>query len=213
MCNASINLSEQFATAVRATGIPMTWVPNQSAYLIASLVTVLAAWRATRDHEHQCRRWLKIFATAGIVCLVLKAMGHFQAVRSPEFIGIADRQAYGEVVVMILCACLGVIFLWAGTISGIGANLVAGIFDSTEPAHQTPDFRPVEGLMREGKSRAALAQLKRMQAKTQEALLIKARIYENLGEVSKARSIYKRLLRTPGSASHLTTSTLLARLS
>ena len=51
-----------------------------------------------------------------------------------------------------------------------------------------------------------------MRAKTQESLLIKARIHENLGEVSKARSIYKRLLRSSGSVSHLTASTLLVRL-
>jgi hypothetical protein len=30
------------------------------------------------------KRWLKILATLGIMSLVLKAMGHFQAARSPD---------------------------------------------------------------------------------------------------------------------------------
>jgi hypothetical protein len=213
MCNSLINLSEQFPTAVLATSTPLTRVPNQTAYLAGSLAALVVAWLATRDYEHQFRRWLKIFTTAGIVCLVLKAMGHFQAVRSPDFIGIADKQAYGEAVEMILCACLGAIILWKDTLSGFGASFFTGILDPAEPAHEAHDFRPVEVLMREGKNREALAKLNRMGAKPQEALLIKARIHENLGEISRARAIYKKLLRRPDSTYHLTTSTLLARLS
>jgi hypothetical protein len=213
MCTSLINFSDQFATAVLAASTPLTWVPDQPAYLAGSLAAVVVGWLATRNHENQFKRWFKLLATAGLVCVLLKAMGHFQAVRSPVFVGIADQQAYGEAVEIVLCACLGAIILWAGTLSGIGANLVTGILYPDDPAHEVPDFRAVEGLMREGKNRAALAQLKRMRAKTQEASLIQARIHENLGEISKARSIYKRVLRSPGSVSQLTASTLLARLS
>lgn len=212
MCTSPINLFEYFTSAVPHTGTPLTWGPNQSAYLVGSLAAVVVAWLGTRYHEHPFRRWLKIFATAGIVCLMLKAMGHFQAVRSPVFVGIADKQAYCEAVEMVLSACLGAILLWADTLSGLVANLVMGILEPTEVAYKAHDFRPVEGLMRKGKSRAALALLKRMRAKTQESLLIKARIHQNLGEFSRARSIYKSLLLTPGNVSRLTISTLLVRL-
>ncbi len=213
MCPSSITPSEQIATSVLASGTPLTWVPDQSAYLAISVAAVVFSWLATRDIDNQFKRWLKISATVGIVCLQLKAMGHFQAMQSPVFIGVPDPQAYMEAVELLLCACLGTIILWAGTFSEFGTTLVMGILYPNEPAHVTHDFRPVERLMREGKSRAALAQLKRMRVKTQEALLIQARIHENLDEVCAARAIYKRLLRSPASASHLTISTLLARLS
>ncbi|MEI6394112.1 MAG: hypothetical protein WCT12_23785 [Verrucomicrobiota bacterium] len=209
----SINLSEQIATCVIPFGIPLTWVPTQIHYLAISVAALVISWLATRDLDNQFKRWLMIFATVGLSYLVLKAMGHFQAVKSPEFIGIVDMQAYGEAVEMLLCACLGTIIVWTDTLSGFAANSVTGILYPNETAHVTHDFRPVERLMREGKSRAAMSQLKRMRVKTPEALLIRARIHENLDEVSAARAIYKRLLRSPASASHLTISTLLARLS
>lgn len=154
MCTSPINLFEYFTSAVPHTGTPLTWGPNQSAYLVGSLAAVVVAWLATRDHEHPFRRWVKIFATAGIVCLVLKAMDHFQAERSPVFIGIADKQAYCEAIEIVLCACIEASILWAGTLSGLGANLVMGVLESAEPAHKAYDFRPVEGLMRKGKNRA-----------------------------------------------------------
>jgi hypothetical protein len=213
MCPSSINPAEQIATSVLASGTPLTWVPDQSAYLAISVAAVVFSWLATRDIDNQFKRWLKISATVGIVYLMLKAMGHFQAVQSPVFIGFPDPQAYVEAVELLLCACLGTIILWTDKLSGFEANLVMWILYPNEPAHVTHDFRPVERLMREGKSRAALAQLKRMRVKTQKALLIQARIYENLDEVSAARAIYRRLLRSPASASHPTISTLLARLS
>jgi hypothetical protein len=205
-------LSELFPTTAPGAGTPLTWMPHQTAYLIASAVTVLAAWLATRDHENPFRRWVKILGSAGVVCLVLRAMGHFQAVRSPVFVGIADKQAYGEAVEMVLCACLGAIVLWAGTISGIAANLVTGILDPTEEVRSAPDLRPVEALMRQDRNREALAQLKRLGAKGQASLLLKARIHESLGQLSEARAIYKRILRNPGEVSQLAASTLLARL-
>jgi hypothetical protein len=205
-------LSKLFSTTAPGAGIPLTWMPDQTAYLIASAVTVLVAWRATRDHENPFRRWIKILASVGVVCLILKAMGHFQAARSPGFVGIADKQAYGEAVLMILCACLGAIVLWTGTISGIAAKLVTGILDSTEEVRSAPDLRSVEALMRQDRNVEALAQLKRMGAKSQGSMLLKARIHENLGQPSKARAIYKRILRNPGEVSQMAASTLLARL-
>ncbi len=144
--------------------------------------------------------------------VVLKAMGHFQALRSADFVGIVDKQAYGEAVEMILGACLGLIILWAGTISGFGADLVLSVLQSNELAPQAHNFRPIGQLMSEGKNREALYRLRRLGAKSEESRLLQARIHENLGEADEARRIYKKLLRRPGSVSHLAVETLLARL-
>jgi hypothetical protein len=173
-----------------------TYVPEPGDFLIVEAITAIVGFLITLPVEHRHRRWWKIGASMALV------FGGLLALRVQTSISLAQRHesVFAGLAYMIPTILLAAI--WAPDFSLMASRLFLHLIDTHgPPGKPVASIRPASRTARQGRLQDALRLVKPELARDEnshyEALLLKARLHQQLNHKWRTRLTLKKILRDP----------------
>lgn len=106
--------------------------PAQHTYVNAGILVLLIGYWLTRNRETQAGRFIRIAATIAIVTFAISGASLVHAVKTPDFIGIIDQEAYLRGVGRVLLGSTAIALLWVGVIGKHIAALMTVVLEGPD---------------------------------------------------------------------------------
>jgi hypothetical protein len=172
-----------------------TYVPERRDFLIIEAITAIVGFFITLPVEHRSRRWWKIGASMALV------FGGLLALRVQMSVSLAQRHEsiFAGLAYMIPTILLAAI--WAPDFSLMASRLFLHLIDPHGPQGKpVASIRPASRIARQGLLQDALRLVKPELTREHsyyEALLLKARLHQQLNHKWRTRLTLKKILRDP----------------